>query len=100
MPEVTLRYNAQGEEVELLVDGEVAMSSGPEVFASWVEVYNESHPPAPPEPVEPPTPVEPPAPVEPAAPVEEKEVNATTQTDSPNPEQVGQAGDEETQQST
>lgn len=50
MAEVKLRYNPDSEEVEFVVDGEVALSSGTAEFASWVEHYNGVHPP---EPVEP-----------------------------------------------
>ena len=47
MPNVTLRFNLDSEEVELTYDGEVALSSGTEVFKSWVDAYNEKHKPAP-----------------------------------------------------
>lgn len=43
MAEIKLRYNAESEEVELVVDGEVALASGNDVFVSWVEDYNEKH---------------------------------------------------------
>lgn len=44
MPEIKLRYNETLEEVELLVDNEVALTSGKDVFESWVSAYNEAHP--------------------------------------------------------
>lgn len=44
MAEIKLRYNATNEEVELVVDGEVAFGSGKETFESWVKAYNEVHP--------------------------------------------------------
>jgi hypothetical protein len=44
MAEVKLRLNLDAEEVELVVDGQVALSSGQEVFKSWVEAYNGKHP--------------------------------------------------------
>ena len=47
MAEVKLRLNLSNDEVELVVDGQVALSSGPEVFKNWVEAYNEKHKPAP-----------------------------------------------------
>jgi hypothetical protein len=66
--ELKLRLNLDAEEVELVVDGQVALSSGQDVFVSWVEAFNEKH-----------KPVEPEAPVAPAtAPVEEKVVDVTT----------------------
>jgi len=46
MAEVKLRLNLDAEEVELVVDGGVALSSGPDVFRNWVEAYNEKHKPA------------------------------------------------------
>ena len=49
MPEIKLRYNENSEEVELLVDNEVALTSGNDVFVSWVEAYNEKHKPEEPE---------------------------------------------------
>lgn len=52
MPEVKMRYNPDEGQVELVVDGEVAMSSGKEEFRSWVDYENEQNPPAPPEPSE------------------------------------------------
>jgi len=52
MAELKLRYNPEAEEAELVVDNEVALSSGKEVFASWVEAYNDAHPPVEPEPTE------------------------------------------------
>lgn len=72
MSEIKLRFNLDAEEVELVVDGEVAMSSGSDVFANWVEVYNEKHKPA----VEPTPEPEPEKKVE--TPVEEKEVPLET----------------------
>lgn len=44
MAELKLRYNPDTEEVELVVDNEVALSSGKEVFESWVDAHNEAHP--------------------------------------------------------
>lgn len=66
MAEVKLRFNKETEEVELIVDDnpEPAMSSGADVFKSWVDYYNEKHKPVPP-----------PEPVKPAEPVEEKKVD-------------------------
>lgn len=46
MAEIKLRYNSDSEEVELVVDGEVALASGNDVFVSWVADYNEKHKPA------------------------------------------------------
>lgn len=43
MAEVKLRLNLDAEEVELVVDGKVAISSGQDVFHSWVEAYNAKH---------------------------------------------------------
>lgn len=40
---VGLRYNNDHDEVELTVDGEVALTSGKDVFESWVHAYNEKH---------------------------------------------------------
>jgi hypothetical protein len=40
---VGLRYNATNDEVELTVDGEVALTSGKEVFESWVRAYNDKY---------------------------------------------------------
>lgn len=50
MAEVKLRLNLDAEEVELVVDGKVAISSGQDVFRSWVTAYNEKHKPVPAEP--------------------------------------------------
>ncbi len=80
MPELKLRYNVDAEEVELVIDDEVALSSGTDVFESWVNAYNEKH-----KPVEPPV-VEPAAPVEqkvvdPAGPVEQEPKEAVDTTD-------------------
>ena len=69
MAEVKLRLNLDAEEVELVVDNEVALTSGSDVFRSWVDAHNEKHKP---------TIVEPVAPVEP---VEEKVVNPATPVD-------------------
>lgn len=44
MADVVLRLNLDSEEVELTVDGEVALASGQDVFVSWVGAYNEKHP--------------------------------------------------------
>lgn len=63
MAEVKLRFNLDAEEVELVVDGQVALSSGKEVFENWVGAYNEKH-----------KPVVEPEPVKVEAPVEEKTV--------------------------
>jgi hypothetical protein len=41
---IVLRFNAESEEVELVVGDEVAGSSGKDEFKSWVEHYNEKHP--------------------------------------------------------
>lgn len=49
MPEIKLRYNETSEEVELIVDNEIALTSGTDVFVSWVEAYNEKHKPEEPE---------------------------------------------------
>lgn len=43
MAEIKLRFNLDNEEVELTVDGEVALASGQEVFRSWVSAYNDKH---------------------------------------------------------
>lgn len=43
MAEVKLRYNNDADEVELTVDGEVALTSGSDVFESWVKAYNDKH---------------------------------------------------------
>lgn len=51
MAEVKLRYNPEVEEVELVVDDEVALTSGKDVFESWVGAYNEKHPLPVPDPV-------------------------------------------------
>lgn len=53
MAELKMRYNPETEEVELVVDNEVALSSGKEEFVSWVDYYTEVHlPEVTPEPVE------------------------------------------------
>lgn len=44
MAEVKLRLNLDSEEVELVVDNEVALTSGSDVFKSWVSAYNTKHP--------------------------------------------------------
>lgn len=44
MAEIKLRYNPEAEEVELVVDEEVTLTSGADVFESWVGSYNEAHP--------------------------------------------------------
>lgn len=51
MAEVKLRFNLDAEEVELVVDGQVALSSGREVFVNWVDAYTEKNKPAHVEPV-------------------------------------------------
>lgn len=71
MAEIKMRYNATAQEVELLVDNEVAFSSGKDVFESWVKAYNDANPPKV---------------VEPAAPVEEKVVEPGNEV---NPETEG-----------
>lgn len=43
MAELKLRLNLDKEEVELVVDGQVAFASGSEVFKNWVEAYNAKH---------------------------------------------------------
>lgn len=43
MAEVKLRFNLDAEEVELVVDGKVALSTGADVFQSWVSAYNDKH---------------------------------------------------------
>lgn len=43
MAEIKLRLNLDKEEVELVVDGEVALTSGNDVFKNWVDAYNEKH---------------------------------------------------------
>jgi hypothetical protein len=52
MAEVKMRFNPDAGEVELVVDGEVALASGREEFQSWVAYENEQNPPAAPEPTE------------------------------------------------
>jgi hypothetical protein len=47
MAEVKLRLNLDSEEVELVVDGQVALSSGQEVLTSWVDAINDKRKPAP-----------------------------------------------------
>ena len=64
-----MRFNADTEEVETLVDGKVLVSSGPEAFTSWVSWHNEKH-----KPITVSEPVEPLV-VTPAAPVEEAPVD-------------------------
>ena len=44
MAEIKMRYNSNAQEVELLVDNEVAFSSGKDVFESWVKAYNDANP--------------------------------------------------------
>jgi hypothetical protein len=81
MAEVKLRLNLDAEEVELVVDGQVALSSGKDVLANWVQVLNEKNKPVHVEPVapaapvvapvvEPPVAVAAPVPVTPAEPVQ------------------------------
>lgn len=53
MAEIKLRLNLDRDEVELVVDNEVTMASGPDVFASWVKAYNDKHVVAPPAHTEP-----------------------------------------------
>jgi hypothetical protein len=77
MAEVKLRLNLDAGEVELVVDGQVALSSGPEVFANWVEAYNEKHKPVV-EPVAPAAPV-----VEALVSVEEPVVEAPVTPEAP-----------------
>lgn len=89
MAEVKMRLNLDAEEVELVVDGQVALASGPDVFKNWVDAYAEKQVPptdykalyeeaqakldAKPEPVVVPEPVTPPLPETPE-PVVEPEV--------------------------
>ena len=40
-----MRLNLDTEEVELVVDGQVALTSGQDVLHSWVEALNEKHKP-------------------------------------------------------
>lgn len=51
MAEVKMRLNLNAMEVELVVDGQVALTSGQDVFLSWVEAANKLNPPPTPEPV-------------------------------------------------
>ena len=76
MAEVKLRYNPDAEEVELVVDNEVALTSGTDVFHSWVEDFNEKHKPVVPEPV-----------------VEEKTVDVTPE--EPTSEEVAEGVDKQ-----
>jgi len=78
MAEVKLRLNLEAEEVELVVDGAVALSSGPEVFRNWVEAYNEKHKPAEPVQAPEPAPVAQPDP----APVEEEKPSEPVDTEN------------------
>ncbi len=43
MAEVKLRLNLDSESVELVVDGQVALESGSDIFKNWVAAYNEKH---------------------------------------------------------
>lgn len=70
MAEVKMRLNLDAGEVELVVDGQVALSSGKDVFSNWVEAYNEKNKPLVVEPVTPAAPV-PAAPVQVETPVTE-----------------------------
>lgn len=80
MSELKMRLNLDAEEVELVVDGKVAFSSGSDVFRSWVNVYNDKHKPAPVEPVKVEAPVEE-VMVNPEAPVvEETPLESPTET--------------------
>ena len=45
MADAKLRFNDKTEEVEFVVDERVVMSSGADVFKSWVDFYNEQHKP-------------------------------------------------------
>ncbi len=89
MAEVKMRFNLDAEEVELVVDGQVALSSGKEVFTNWVGAYNDKHKPAVVEPVKVEAPVvETPVPVaEPVVvPVNQNEIETpTVQTEEPLP---------------
>lgn len=77
MAEVKMRLNLDAGEVELVVDGQVALSSGPEVFKNWVDAYNEKHKPVVEEPVKVEAPVvEPPVKVE--EPVSEETLESET----------------------
>jgi hypothetical protein len=71
MAEVKLRLNLDSEEVELVVDGQVALTSGNDVFKNWVSAYNEKH-----------------KPVVVEAPVEEKEVSEEVATEVDKTEEV------------
>ena len=75
--EIKMRFNADTEEVETLVDGKVLVSSGKDTFASWVDYHNEKHKPTVAEPVEEKV-------VTPAAPVEDETVSV----DNPVTEEV------------
>lgn len=59
MAELKLRLNLDAEEVELVVDGQVALTSGKDVFNSWVSAVNEKNKPVEPLVVEAPVPAEP-----------------------------------------
>lgn len=67
MAEIKLRLNLDAEEVELVVDGEVALTSGKDVLYSWVEAVNKKNYVAPVEPAST-------EPVKIEEPVKEKEV--------------------------
>ena len=83
MAEVKLRLNLDTESVELVVDGQVALESGSDVFSNWVEAYNDKHKPVHVEPVKVETPVEqPPITVQEPVTTEVKAEEVTVQTSS------------------
>lgn len=43
MADIKFKFNAETEEVELLVNDKVAATVETEIFESWVAVYNEKH---------------------------------------------------------
>lgn len=77
MAEVKMRLNLNSLEVELVVDGVVALSSGSDVFQSWVEAANKLNPPAHVEPVKVEAPV-PETPVSVEVPVNETVIESPT----------------------
>lgn len=50
--EIKMRFNADTEEVETLVDGKVLVASGKEAFASWAKWHADKYQPTVDEPVE------------------------------------------------
>jgi hypothetical protein len=77
MAEVKMRLNLNAMEVELVVDGAVALSSGKDVFLSWVEAANKLNPPVHSEPVKVEAPV-PATPVSVEVPVNENVIESPT----------------------